>query len=215
MLIPVQQNRGQPMKSITEIADEIVTREGGFVDDPDDAGGPTNRGVTLKTLRALGRDLNGDGKVSLADLRLLSRDQARDIFLQQYYQRPGIARLPQALQPSVFDMYVNAGAAAVRLLQRLLVDMGQRVSVDGVLGPETEQAAAVAHAAAPAHLVDAYGIARRNFYYALADKRVKSRKFARRRDGSKGGWILRAESFMSPRYHLSAAEHAARVAPWA
>jgi hypothetical protein len=47
---------------------------------------------------------------------------------------------------------------------------------------------------APAHIADAYGIARRSYYYRLADRRPASRKYARRRDGGKGGWIARAES---------------------
>ena len=61
---------------------------------------------------------------------------------------------------------------------------------------------------------DAYAIARRNYYYALADRRRSLRKFARRRDGGKGGWIRRAEEFMSARYRLSEAQHRARVAAW-
>ena len=39
--------------------------------------------------------------------------------------------------------------------------------------------------------------------------------FARRRDGGKGGWITRAEAFIAPRYHLTAAEHRERTARWA
>ena len=33
--------------------------------------------------------------------------------------------------------------------------------------------------------------------------------------GVVGGWILRAEEFISPRFHLSRGEHDARVAAWA
>ena len=62
--------------------------------------------------------------------------------------------------------------------------------------------------------VDAYGIARRNYYFRLADKRVASRKYARSRAGGKGGWILRAEEFISPKYHLSTAAFQQRVAAW-
>ena len=50
------------MQSVIEIAREIVAREGGFVDDPDDPGGPTNHGVTLATLQRLGRDINPAAK---------------------------------------------------------------------------------------------------------------------------------------------------------
>jgi lysozyme family protein len=203
------------MRSVNDIADEIIAREGGFVDDPADPGGATNFGVTIHTMRRLGLDLDRDGDVDATDVRRLTKRQARDIFVDHYFRRPGIARLPEALQSSVFDMYVNAGANAVRILQRLLADFGHPITADGVIGPQTAAAAQAAQAAAPAHLADAYGIARRNYYYALADRRPASRKFARRRDGGKGGWILRAEDFISPRWHLTDAQHRERTARWA
>ena len=203
------------MQNVRDIAQEIVTREGGFVNDPDDPGGATKHGVTLATLRRLGPDLDGDGRVGEADLRRLTRDQAVDIFVEHHFRRPRIADLPEALHPPVFDMHVNAGANAVKLLQRLLNETGSDLTVDGVIGPLT---AAAAHRAAgddAGLLADAYGIARRNYYYALADARPASRKFARRRDGGKGGWIIRAEDFISPRFRLSDAAHRERTATWA
>lgn len=203
------------MRSVAQIADEIVAREGGYVNDPDDPGGATKHGVTLGTMQRLGLDLTGDGKVTAADVRRITPEQARDIYVEHYFHRTGLARLPEALQPSVFDMYVNAGANAIRVLQRLLNDMGETLLVDGTLGPLTLAAARRAADAAPGHIADAYGIARRNYYYALADARPASRKYASRRDGGKGGWILRAEEFLAPRFHLSDAEHRARVAQWA
>lgn len=202
------------MPDVRTIAKEIVAREGGFVNDPDDPGGATNHGVTLATLRRLGLDLTGDGEVSEADVRRLGRDQAVDIYLEHYFRRPRIADLPEALQPPVFDMYVNAGANAVKILQHLLNEMGSDLAVDGRLGAMTVAAAHRAAGTDPALLADAYGIARRNYYYALADARPASRKFARRRDGGKGGWITRAEAFLSTRFRLSDAEHRARTATW-
>ncbi len=202
------------MKSVTEIAEEIVAREGGYVNDPDDPGGATKYGVTIGTMRRLGLDLTGDGRIDRRDVKRLSREQARDIFVEHYFRRPGIDRLPEAIQPSVFDMYVNAGSGAVRILQRLLRQMGHDLAVDGVIGPQTAAAAQAAQIAAPDYFADAYGIERRNYYYHLADRRPASRKYARRRDGSKGGWILRAEAFIDPKYHLTDAEHRARVAAW-
>ncbi|MBT8409414.1 MAG: N-acetylmuramidase [Alphaproteobacteria bacterium] len=202
------------MPSVSAIADQIIAREGGYVNDPDDPGGPTKHGVTLRTLRGLGLDLTGDGQVTAADVQKLSRARAREIFIARYFERPGIARLPEPIQPSVFDMQVNAGTNAVRLLQRLLRDMGEAVGIDGLIGPVTAAAAHRAQGRAPLHFADAYGIARRNYYYALADRRARLRKFARRRDGGKGGWITRAEEFIAPRYHLSDAEHRERVSTW-
>lgn len=202
------------MRSVEAIADEIIDREGGFVNDPADPGGATNYGVTIHTMRRLGLDLDGDGRVTVSDVRRITKRTARKIFVDHYFRRPQIASLPEVLQASVFDMYVNAGGNAVKILQRLLNAMGQALVVDGAIGPMTVAAAKAAHDAAPDHIADAYGIARRNYYYRLADRRPASRKFARRRDGGKGGWIRRAEEFISPRYHLSDAEHRARTAQW-
>ena len=202
------------MISVAKLAEEIVAREGGYVNDPADPGGATNFGVTIHTARRLGLDLDGDGDVDSKDIRKITPKLACDIFLRDYYRRPRIHMLPEAVQASVFDMYVNAGGNAVKILQRLLRDMGHDISVDGAIGPLTAKAAYNAFDEAPEHFADAYGIARRNYYYALADRRAASRKFARTRTGGKGGWIKRAEEFISKRYHLSDADHAARVAPW-
>ncbi|WP_425099157.1 holin-associated N-acetylmuramidase [Tropicibacter sp. S64] len=204
-------------QSVRQMAEEIVAREGGYVNDPDDPGGATNHGVTIHTMRQLGLDLNRDGKVTEGDVKLLTRKQAVDIYLQHYFTRPGIASLPEVLQDTVFDMYVNAGSNAVRILQRVLRKMGYDIAVDGAIGPQTIR---IAHAGereasqAGISIRDIYGIARRSYYLSLADKRPASRKYARTRAGGKGGWIKRAEEFIDPRYHMTDAEFQARVAAW-
>ncbi len=199
------------MKSVHQLATEIVAREGGFVNDRDDPGGATNFGVTIHTLRRL----RPGQHITVQDVRALTREDAVEIYIEHYFNRPRIAELPEPLWPTVFDMYVNAGANAVRILQRLFNQMGLQVAVDGVIGPQTIAAAQRAYDMAPAHLVDAYGIARRDYYYSIADRRPASRKFARRRDGGKGGWITRAEEFITPRFHLSAGQHRDRTRGWA
>jgi len=108
------------MQTVEQIAQDIVDREGGYVNDPDDPGGATKFGVTIHTMRRLGLDLDRDGIVNEQDVRALSREQAVAIFVDHYFNRPRIADLPQKLQASVFDMYVNAGANAVRILQIIL-----------------------------------------------------------------------------------------------
>ncbi|SEN94689.1 Predicted Peptidoglycan domain-containing protein [Paracoccus alcaliphilus] len=203
------------MQSVEEIAAGIVAREGGYVDDPDDPGGATNFGVTIGTMKTLGLDLNRDGRIDKQDVRALTRTQAQQIFVEHYFTRPRLAELPQMVHASVFDMYVNAGTNAVKILQRLITRMGFAATADGIVGPNTIAAAHDAGRAAPLHLADAYGIARRNYYYALADQRPASRKYARTKAGGKGGWITRAEEFIAPRYHLTEAEHRERTAKWA
>jgi lysozyme family protein len=196
------------------MAQAIVSREGGYVNDPDDPGGATNYGVTIGTLRQLGLDLDRDGSITTADVRALSRDRAVDIYLDRYFHGPRIAELPEILWETVFDMQVNAGNNAIKILQRLLTRMGLPTAADGVIGPATIAAAQQAAIRAPDHLADAYGIARRNYYFALADSRPASRKYARTRAGSKGGWITRAEHFIAPKYHMTEQEFRKRTSPW-
>lgn len=202
------------MPTVHEIATQIVAREGGYVNDPDDPGGATKHGVTIHTMRRLGLDLTGDGRITAEDVKRLTRARATEIFIKHYFEKPGIAMLPEPLQASVFDMYVNAGGNAVKILQRLFNDMGFALKVDGQLGARTAQAADEAMQTAPALVVDAYGIARRNYYLHIADRRQASRKYARNRAGGKGGWITRAEEFISQRFHLSNADFNKRIASW-
>lgn len=200
---------------VRQMAEQIVNREGGFVNDPDDPGGATNFGVTIHTLRNIPwGDLDGDGDIDEMDVRALTREHAVTIFEERYFFGPRIDELPPPLHATVFDMYVNAGANAIRILQRLLRKLGHAVIVDGALGPQTIGAALQAFNEIGLPLVDMYGIERRNYYFAIADRRPASRKYARTRAGKKGGWIKRAEEFISPRHHLTEAEFKARVATW-
>ncbi len=196
-----------------DIALEIVVREDGYVDDPDDPGGPTKWGVTIHTMKRLMMDLDQDGDVDDDDVRALTKEQAADVFLQHYFHRPRIDWLPEQLHDTVFDMQVNAGSAAVKLLQDLLNDFGADVAVDGGIGQQTARAAEALDAQG-APLRDGYAIARRKRYFAIAEKRPRSRKYCLTRRRTKGGWITRAEEFMSPEYHMTASEFADRVRHW-
>ena len=104
------------MQTVTQIAKDILAREGGYVNDPDDPVGATNHGVTVHTMRRLGLDLTGDGIVDSDDVRVLDAARALQIFIDHYFQGPGLNGLPIALQPSFFDMYVNAGNNAIKVL---------------------------------------------------------------------------------------------------
>lgn len=202
------------MISIDEITEEIIRREGGYVNDVDDPGGATKYGVTLQTMRRLGLDINQDGQVDTADIKTITIAQVTEIYINKYYFEPRIDKLPTVLQASVYDMNVNSGSNSIKILQRLLNSFGEVVTIDGVLGSHSLSASWRVWKKAPNHINDAYGIARRAYYYRLADLRIASRKYARKRDGGKGGWIIRAEEFISKRFHFSLAQHIERTSTW-
>ena len=122
--------------------------------------------------------------------------------------------MPQMLHVPVFDMNVNAGSHAVKVLQRTLILFDVDITVDGVIGPINIAATQTAARRPPDHLVDAYGIERVNYYLSLADAQPNLRKFARTRRGNKGGWIKRAAKYMRPRFHLGPSLFQQRTAGW-
>ncbi|MHA1905164.1 MAG: holin-associated N-acetylmuramidase [Candidatus Thorarchaeota archaeon] len=201
--------------SIDTITNGIIQREGGFVNDPDDPGGATNFGVTIGTMRSLGVDINNDGTVDTEDVKLMTAERAGEIFKKEFFVRPGIDKLPPELQATVFDMQVNSGGNAIKILQRVLNrHLETPLTVDGVIGPNTLEASASVYKQLGSELINEYGVGRRDYYYGLADNREASRKYARSRDGGKGGWIKRAEEFLPQELHLTNEQHNERTSQW-
>jgi peptidoglycan hydrolase-like protein with peptidoglycan-binding domain len=110
--------------------------EGGFSNRPlhEDPGGATNLGVTQGLLDTIG---GWNGK---RNVRQLSEADAVGIYHRHFWERFNCGALPWPLSCAVFDHCVNAGAHGVRVLQKLLCDLGETVAVDGGLGPSTERA---------------------------------------------------------------------------
>lgn len=116
----------------------VLGHEGGFVDHPRDPGGATNHGVSLRYARGKGLlfDVDRDGDVDADDIRLITPDQAKAAFREDFWDPIRGDDLPPALALLAFDAAVNSGAgAATRWLQA-----AARVRVDGVIGPRTLEA---------------------------------------------------------------------------
>ena len=116
---------------------EVLAREGGFVNHPDDRGGPTNFGITQATLAWWRKH-----PVTAEEVHGLSREEAIQILQAQYVDNPGFGRLniPTFLRHQLIDYGVNSGPAlAIKKVQSIL-----NVEPDGVIGPITTAALEVA-----------------------------------------------------------------------
>lgn len=111
----------------------IGLSEGGYVNHKNDPGGPTNHGITKRVLE----QWRGK-KVSIAQMKALTKKEAEDILKARYWDLVKGDLLPSGLDYAVADYGVNSGPGkAIKDLQRSINDMGLGIKVDSVIGPET------------------------------------------------------------------------------
>lgn len=150
--------------------DAVLRHEGGLVDHPQDPGGITHFGISLRFARTLGLrlDLDGDGDVDADDIRKLPRSEAVALYHDEWWARHRIGeRLrDQATATKMLDLAVNTGwARAVTLLQRALRACGEFTADDGIFGPGTQAAVDVTP---PALVLPALRSEAAGFYRQLA-----------------------------------------------
>ncbi|ARB06099.1 endolysin [Dinoroseobacter phage vB_DshS-R5C] len=107
----------------------LLVHEGGFVNNPRDPGGATNRGVTQAVYDGY-RRRKGLPKQTV---RNITTQEVYDIYRTQYWDKVWADDLPQGLDYAVYDFAVNSGPSrAVKFLQRII-----GVADDGVMGNVT------------------------------------------------------------------------------
>ena len=174
------------MKSVEEMIQDVIQREGGYVDHPEDRGGPTNFGITRKTLSRY------YGHVATPrEVQLLSIEVAEEIYKRNYFYGPGINTLESAIQPFIFDCAVNHGPrTAVKFIQRVCNQAGYtpKLLEDGAIGPKTRKAASWAQQAMQSIFLKALIEERKNFYRQIVDARPSQNTFFT-------GWMNRVKEF--------------------
>lgn len=135
--------------------DSVLRHEGGFVNHPQDPGGPTNMGVTLKAWEEF------TGKpATLDDIRNLTSHAVTDFYREKYWQAVQADRMPVGVDLCLFDFAVNSGPPrAIRCLQRVV-----GVPVDGIVGPVTRGAT---HSTNPVDIINEMCDSRLGFLQSL------------------------------------------------
>ena len=123
---------------ITQLIEDVIDREGGYVDHPADRGGPTRYGITQAVARAEGYT---------GAMRDLPRPLAARIYRRRYWQVPNFDRVAARaplLAAELFDTGVNMGpGVATTFLQRVLNALNRQqrdwgdIAVDGNIGART------------------------------------------------------------------------------
>lgn len=170
---------------VDSMISDILRREGGFVNHPNDRGGPTNYGVTQRALSTW-----RGHPASVDDVRDLTEAEAREIYRRRYFTGPRLDLLPDALQSQVFDMAVNHGPVrAVKFVQAVCNAAGfGPLEEDGIMGPRTAEVAGQALVAMAGYMHNALVDERLAFYHRLAMRDPRQQVFLK-------GWTRRAEEF--------------------
>ncbi len=145
---------------------KVVRRwEGGLVDHPSDPGGITKWGISLRFLRAIRIDINGDGVIDGKDIRSLTEEQVTKLYHDHFWSKCYCDFLPVGVDLAAFDCGVNQGSGrAKRLLQKAL-----KVKVDGKVGPIT---LAAVDKADPVELLGEFMVRRALHYSGLLNMAV-------------------------------------------
>ena len=161
------------------LIDRLIQREGGYVYHPADRGGPTNMGITIRTLASW-----RDREITEEDVINLSRQEAVAIYFEEYWSEPGFEALemPPVLNEMVFDAAVHHGVhGATRLLQS-----ASGVGVDGKIGPQTRKSVLEASSV---ELASAFMAARVSLIGSIITRQPSQAVFAH-------GWMNRMGEFI-------------------
>ena len=113
------------LTEFNDIIEVVLEHEGGYVNDPDDPGGETNFGVAKRSHPDV-------------DIANLTKDGAKEIYREHYWDRNKVESLSYTLRHIYFDMCVNQGRGrAVKILQQAANAKGAGLKVDGGMGPMT------------------------------------------------------------------------------
>jgi lysozyme family protein len=148
--------------------DLVLAHEGGYVNDPKDPGGETNFGISK---RAYPNE----------DIKGMSKDRAKEIYYVDYWLKNGLDKIDnQEVAAAALDTVINHGRGAY-LIQQALQNIGQPVTVDGRIGPDT-----LSHinATAPKTYLPALYNVRQSYYQSLVANNPALAKFL-------PGWLSR------------------------
>lgn len=171
-----------------QIIDEIITREGGYVNDPSDSGGETMFGITVAVARA-----NGYTGAMINMPRVV----AFNIYAAEYWDKLNLDQIEQRSAPiaeELADTAVNLGTGqAAEFFQRSLNALNNGgtlypdLKVDRSIGQMTLKAFDAflkrKDGQAPTIMLRALNSLQGAFYIGLAERREKDEKFL-------AGWLL-------------------------
>lgn len=185
---------------------EVIDTEGGFVNDPIDNGGPTNKGITWKVWSSNSSTILGI-EPTLQNLQDLTTDQAKSIYKNLYWDSVRCDEINDGdLRYLLFDFNVNSGGNAIKILKKTLNGLGYNLTINTVMDNATLDAINTCQDIVT--LYNTYKQNRKDFYQEIVDKSVakyleKKPNATQQQINTKtqkrflNGWMNRANKFLN------------------
>ncbi|WP_155823878.1 glycoside hydrolase family 108 protein [Legionella shakespearei] len=166
------------------LQNNIFKHEGKFVDNKNDLGGPTNKGITLNTFKRYAQSDLGI-KPTLENLKNITEEQATIIYKKRFWdplKADDIKSLSIAY--TLYDFHVNAPAHAVKKMQESVNDLGGDLIVDNIMGSKTIKSI---NSIEPQKLFELYQQKRIQHYINRVHEKPSQKEFL-------NGWIERVKN---------------------
>lgn len=168
-------------KNFLEAIEHILKIEGGYVDHPNDPGGATNFGISLRFYNA-----KIDDKATKLTIQALNKKEAVQIYYDHFWKGSKYESLSKNLASKMLDMAINMGhSQANKLLQRACRACGYKLVDDGIIGNQTIGKAKEATDMNEQALLAAVRASQAYYYRLLVAKNSKFKSFV-------NGWLRRA-----------------------
>ena len=178
-----------PAERYDYAASVVLLHEGKYTDHPNDPGGATNYGISLRFLKSAGIDIDGDGEIDIHDIMAMDKSKAKDIYKKCWWDRYHYKAINDLLiATKVFDLAVNMGAQQAGIIVQTAVNdlQAATISVDGILGGKSIGAInALCQKGRELELLNAIRDEAAQFYVRLAKKKPDLKVFLK-------GWLSRA-----------------------
>lgn len=165
----------------------VLKHEGGLTDHPSDPGGKTNFGVSLRYLKSIGYDVDGDGDVDGDDIKKLTQKDAINIYRKNWWDKYRYNQIiDQNVATKVFDTSINTGHVRSHKIAQQSINELIRIpiAVDGKFGVVSFYYLNQLNSKI---LVNHFRANQQKFYERLVVKNPKLKPFIR-------GWVKRAQS---------------------
>ena len=157
-----------------KVAPIILRHEGGYVNDPDDSGGETNKGITIGTFKQYAKEDLGIEPTS-ENLKKITDDQATIIYRKRYWEPKGFCKIEDdKVSLMIYDWTITSGGAAKKVQELLIDDFEQKITADGGIGSKTIEA--INNVENQDKLLKRIGEIRKEYYTNLAIKDGKHTK---------------------------------------